>query len=137
MRLTERFTRIDPEMIDYEATIDDPVSYTRPWTIRTTITTQPDYQPYEYACHEGKRRGEVRVERRARVRKGRGGGGGQRAADPEAGHWKPVRSAGRRHGPGENRQRTIAAKLASYAGTRVAAPLRGASSRRATLPRSP
>jgi hypothetical protein len=53
MRLTERFTRIDPEMIDYEATIDDPVSYTRPWTIRMTITTQPDYQLYEYACHEG------------------------------------------------------------------------------------
>ena len=53
MRLTERFTRIDPEMIDYEATIDDPVTYTRPWTIRMTITTQPDYQLYEYACHEG------------------------------------------------------------------------------------
>ena len=30
MRLTERFTRIDPEMIDYEATIDDPVSYGAP-----------------------------------------------------------------------------------------------------------
>lgn len=53
MRLTERFTRIDPQMIGYEATIDDPVSYTRPWTLRLTITTQPDYQLYEYACHEG------------------------------------------------------------------------------------
>jgi hypothetical protein len=53
MRITERFTRIDPEMIDYEATIDDPGAYARPWTIRLTITTQPDYQLYEYACHEG------------------------------------------------------------------------------------
>ena len=53
MRLTERFTRIDPEMIDYEATIDDSVTYVRPWTIRLTIASQPGYQLYEYACHEG------------------------------------------------------------------------------------
>ena len=53
MRMTERLTRIDPQMIDYEATIDDPASYARPWTLRLTITTQPDYQMYEYACHEG------------------------------------------------------------------------------------
>jgi hypothetical protein len=53
MRLTERFTRTDPDMIDYEVTIDDPVSYRRPWTMKLTITTQPDYQLYEYACHEG------------------------------------------------------------------------------------
>jgi hypothetical protein len=53
MRLTERFTRIDPDMIDYEVTIDDPVTYTRPWMLRLTITTQPDYQLYEYSCHEG------------------------------------------------------------------------------------
>lgn len=53
LRLTERFTRIDPEMIDYEITVDDPLTYTRPWTMRLTITQQPDYQIYEYACHEG------------------------------------------------------------------------------------
>jgi hypothetical protein len=53
MRLTERFTRIDPDMIDYEATIDDPVTYSRPWTMKLTITTQPSYELYEYACHEG------------------------------------------------------------------------------------
>ena len=53
MKMTERFTRLDPEMIDYEVTVDDPVTYTRPFTIRMTITTQPDYQLYEYACHEG------------------------------------------------------------------------------------
>lgn len=53
MRLTERLTRIDPDMIDYRITVDDPVTYARPWTLRLTITTQPNYQLYEYSCHEG------------------------------------------------------------------------------------
>ncbi len=53
MKLTERLTRIDPEMIDYEVTVDDPGAYARPFTLRLTITTQPGYQLYEYACHEG------------------------------------------------------------------------------------
>ena len=53
MTITERFTRVDPEMIDYEITVDDPVTYTRPFTMRLTITTQPNYQLYEYSCHEG------------------------------------------------------------------------------------
>jgi hypothetical protein len=52
-RMTERFTRIDPEMIDYEVTVNDPTVFVRPWTLRMTITQQPDYQLYEYACHEG------------------------------------------------------------------------------------
>jgi hypothetical protein len=53
LRMTERFTRIDPDMIDYEIRVDDPTTYTRPWTMRMTLTTQPDYEVYEYACHEG------------------------------------------------------------------------------------
>ena len=55
LHLTERFTRVDPEMIDYEITVDDPQTFTRPWTMRMTITSQRDYQIYEYACHEGNR----------------------------------------------------------------------------------
>lgn len=51
--LTERFTRVDPRMIEYVATVDDPVTYTAPFTIRLMITQQPDYQIYEYSCHEG------------------------------------------------------------------------------------
>lgn len=51
--LTERFTRVDPDMIEYVATVDDPVTYTSPFTIRMMITTQPGYQTYEYSCHEG------------------------------------------------------------------------------------
>ncbi len=51
--LTERFTRVDPDMIEYVATLDDPVTYTAPFTIRLMISRQPDYQLYEYSCHEG------------------------------------------------------------------------------------
>jgi hypothetical protein len=53
LRLTERFTRIDPEMIDYEIHVDDPFTWERPWTMRMTITQQPDYELFEYSCHEG------------------------------------------------------------------------------------
>jgi len=51
--LTERFTRIDPEMIDYVLRVEDPDTFARPWTMRMTITQQADYEVYEYACHEG------------------------------------------------------------------------------------
>jgi hypothetical protein len=53
MRTIERFTRVDPEMIDYEVRIEDSGTYTAPWTIRMTFTQQPDYQIFEYGCHEG------------------------------------------------------------------------------------
>jgi hypothetical protein len=53
LKLTERLTRIDPQMIDYRIRVDDPVMYTAPFTIRFTITQQPGYQLYEYSCHEG------------------------------------------------------------------------------------
>ena len=53
LRLIERFTRVDPEMIDYEIRVDDPATFTAPWTMRMTITSQPDYEIYEYGCHEG------------------------------------------------------------------------------------
>jgi hypothetical protein len=53
LKLTERFTRIDPDMIDYVVTVDDPRTYTAPWTFRMTLTTQPEYEVLEYSCHEG------------------------------------------------------------------------------------
>jgi hypothetical protein len=55
MKMTERLTRIDPEMIDYELRVDDPKTYVQPWTLRMTLTTQPGYVIYEYGCHEGNR----------------------------------------------------------------------------------
>jgi hypothetical protein len=53
LRLTERFTRIDPEMIEYLVTINDPVAHTAPYTIRLILSTQPGYDMLEYSCHEG------------------------------------------------------------------------------------
>ena len=54
LHLVERFTRVDADTIDYQATIDDPKLYTRPWTVAFRLTTQdsPD-RILEYACHEG------------------------------------------------------------------------------------
>jgi hypothetical protein len=53
LKLTERITRIDPDMIDYVVTVDDPRTFERPWTFRLTLTTQPGYEILEYSCHEG------------------------------------------------------------------------------------
>jgi hypothetical protein len=53
LKVTERYTRVDPQMIRYTVTIDDPVTFTAPFTYREMITTQPDYRIYEYSCHEG------------------------------------------------------------------------------------
>ena len=53
MKLTEWFTRVDPQMVEYRVRVDDPVAYTAPFTLRLMFTTQPDYQVMEYSCHEG------------------------------------------------------------------------------------
>jgi len=52
-RITERFTRVDADTLNYEFTITDPMTWTRPWTARIPWTKiDPDEQMYEYACHE-------------------------------------------------------------------------------------
>jgi hypothetical protein len=59
LRLTERFTRIDEETIDYQFTMEDPTMFTRPWTAAFPLTTNQAARGvtegplYEYACHEG------------------------------------------------------------------------------------
>ena len=52
-RITERFTRVDAQTIHYEFTVDDPHTWTRPWTAMIPWTRiDPAEQMYEYACHE-------------------------------------------------------------------------------------
>lgn len=52
MHLTERFTRTDPDTLLYEFTVNDPATYTKPWTAQVTMSRS--HSPiYEYACHEG------------------------------------------------------------------------------------
>jgi hypothetical protein len=53
MTLVERFTRVDAGTIQWEVTVDDPRTYTKPFKIATPIRLQNEYQVYEYACHEG------------------------------------------------------------------------------------
>ena len=52
LRLIERFTRVDPDTMHYELTVDDPKIFTRPWKIAFPITQEPGYQLFEYSCHE-------------------------------------------------------------------------------------
>ncbi len=53
MRLTERFTRVSKDTIRYEATVNDPRTWTAPWTVAFPLTRMADYGMFEYACHEG------------------------------------------------------------------------------------
>ncbi len=53
LRTVERFRRVGPHMVAWTVTIDDPQTWTRPWTIAVPWT-EDDSQPiFEYACHEG------------------------------------------------------------------------------------
>jgi len=51
-RIIERFTRLGPNTMDYQVTVDDPAWYTASWTISLPMTKVPG-PIYEYACHEG------------------------------------------------------------------------------------
>jgi len=55
VHVVERFTMVDANTIHYEARIDDPSVYTRPWTMVFAIRRTPDprYEVFEEACHEG------------------------------------------------------------------------------------
>lgn len=52
LHLVERFTPINADTINYRLTIEDPATFTRPWTVEVPITKVP-IPVYEYACHEG------------------------------------------------------------------------------------
>jgi hypothetical protein len=51
-RLVERFTRVDAGTINYEFTVTDPKTLTRPWSAKFPLNAI-DEPLYEYACHEG------------------------------------------------------------------------------------
>jgi hypothetical protein len=52
LHLVERFTRTSPETLLYEATVNDPTAFAKPWTVRLPMTKTAEHI-YEYACHEG------------------------------------------------------------------------------------
>jgi hypothetical protein len=66
LHLVERFTRLDPETIEYRFTADDPSTWTRPFT--AVFPLKKSVGPiYEYACHEGNERSMIGMLRGARV----------------------------------------------------------------------
>jgi hypothetical protein len=52
LRLVERFTRVDANTIDVQLTIEDPATFTKPWTMAFPLT-KLSAPLIEYACHEG------------------------------------------------------------------------------------
>jgi hypothetical protein len=54
LRIVERFTPVNPGTVEWSTTIDDPATWTRPWTFAMNLTKKDaSQQPFEYACHEG------------------------------------------------------------------------------------
>ena len=53
MRMVERFTRVAADTLTYSITIDDPKTYTRPWTLSLPLVAPPGFQTLPYECHEG------------------------------------------------------------------------------------
>jgi hypothetical protein len=52
-RVVERLTLTGPDTIFYEATVEDPVVLTAPYTLAFPWTRDESYELFEYACHEG------------------------------------------------------------------------------------
>lgn len=52
MKVVERFARVDADTIDYRFTVEDPASFTKPFTAVLPMRKDPG-PVYEYACHEG------------------------------------------------------------------------------------
>jgi hypothetical protein len=112
MRLTERLKRVADDVVQYQVTVDDPVTYVRPFTFSFPLTPLDGGVILPYECHEGNQavRNSLAAERtedralaedlargivrpRRAVQEGGGGGGGRgraggggrggRGADPE------------------------------------------------------
>jgi hypothetical protein len=52
LHLVERLTAVAGDRLDYQITIDDPTTWTKPWTVVIRLKRSAE-RLYEYACHEG------------------------------------------------------------------------------------
>ena len=52
VKMTERFTRVGADTLNWEVTINDPNTYVKPWTVMIPLKGKAE-QVFEYACHEG------------------------------------------------------------------------------------
>ena len=53
LTITERFTRTGDTTLRYVVTVDDPMTWTAPFTMQMTLDRDDNYGMFEYACHEG------------------------------------------------------------------------------------
>ena len=53
LKITERFTRTSTTTLTYSVTINDPNTWTAPFTLQYPLTRDEQYGMFEYACHEG------------------------------------------------------------------------------------
>jgi hypothetical protein len=53
LKLTERFTRIAPDKVKWAVTVEDPSTWTRPWTFAMPLTMNDGEPLMPYECHEG------------------------------------------------------------------------------------
>ena len=56
LHLVERWTRTGPNTLDYEVTMEDPTTWTRPWTVKQEFAKQSETENriyYEPRCNEG------------------------------------------------------------------------------------
>jgi hypothetical protein len=52
VKVTERYTRVSPDFINWQLTVEDPATWTKPYTFMIRLK-KAQGQIYEYACHEG------------------------------------------------------------------------------------
>ena len=53
LRIVERFTPVNATTVEWSVTLDDPRTWTRPWTFVMNLTKDDTQAVYEYGCHEG------------------------------------------------------------------------------------
>ena len=54
LKIVERFKRVSPDVVEWSVTLDDPRTWTRPWTYAMDLERKDEsQQPFEYGCHEG------------------------------------------------------------------------------------
>ena len=53
LHVVEQYERVSAQTIMWTVTVEDPNVYTAPWTLQMPLTAEPEYQIFEYACHEG------------------------------------------------------------------------------------
>jgi hypothetical protein len=53
LKIVEHFTPVAAGQVEWSITLDDPDTWTRPWTFAMRLTRDESQPPFEYACHEG------------------------------------------------------------------------------------